>query len=446
MDILENTPNRLILQYMPTMLRVFSLIFIILPLILALIFMKDAKDMTAILFLVFFGGLFVVIGVKILLSAKTVTCIFDRESSRLTIIYQGLLEKDDVGYPLSDIREAKVSESAGTGDESPTYKLYLSLNSGEVLSLTNSESMGRNHKYLVADLINKFLNPQPNLINSKTIGGENNSRQSLSEPNLLPKELQREQVKVSQRVTKNESSFNYKEVTNNLENDLATGDFDKDKKIVGAFVQIPPGEFLMGSNSGSDDEKPVHKVIIAQGYEMGKYQITQDQWETVMGHNPSSFKGKLLPVDSVSWEDVQQFIGILNSNSNNYNYRLPTEAEWEYACRAGTRGDYAGDLDTMGWYQGNSGNHAHEVGKQQPNAWGLYDMHGNVWEWCLDWYGPYPRGVVTNPKGASSGAHRVKRGGGWYDIAAYCRSTDRSGYAPNYRLYDVGFRLVRTPR
>ncbi len=177
------------------------------------------------------------------------------------------------------------------------------------------------------------------------------------------------------------------------------------------FVKIPAGEFMMGDK----DDGPIHRVKISQGFEIGKYEVTQALWEAVMGNNPSRFKGSDLPVETVSWEDAQQFISQLNSQDKRYQYRLPTEAEWEYACRAGTTGDYAGNLYEMAWYENNSGNQTHPVGQKKPNAWGLYDMHGNVWEWCADWYDSdyYRNSPTTDPQGPSTGSSRVHRGGVW---------------------------------
>jgi formylglycine-generating enzyme required for sulfatase activity len=212
------------------------------------------------------------------------------------------------------------------------------------------------------------------------------------------------------------------------------------------FVRISAGEFSMGSTNGDSDEQPVHRVRISREFEMGKYEVTQAQWEAVMGNNPSNFKGPDLPVETVSWDDVQEFISKLNQSDNKYQYRLPTEAEWEYAARAGSTGDYAGDLDAMAWYSNNSGNTTHPVGQKQANAWGLHDMHGNVWEWCQDWYGPYAEGVVTDPQGPSSGSYRVARGGGWPSPAQRCRSAYRGNAAPGARRNLLGSRLVRTAR
>ncbi|HEY7545724.1 MAG TPA: bifunctional serine/threonine-protein kinase/formylglycine-generating enzyme family protein, partial [Blastocatellia bacterium] len=194
----------------------------------------------------------------------------------------------------------------------------------------------------------------------------------------------------------------------------------KETKIdVGAFVQIPQGEFLMGSEKGEGDEKPAHKVRISRPFEMGKYEVTQAQWEAVMGNNPSNFKGANLPVENVSWNDAQEFIQKLNARNDGYVYRLPTEAEWEYACRAGSTGDYAGNLDEMAWHGSNSASKTHSVGQKKPNAWGLHDMHGNVWEWCMDWYleNYYSQSPSADPPGPGTGSLRVSRGGSCYDVA-----------------------------
>jgi formylglycine-generating enzyme required for sulfatase activity len=214
------------------------------------------------------------------------------------------------------------------------------------------------------------------------------------------------------------------------------------------FVSIEPGSFEMGSYSGFDEEKPVHRVTISRRFQMQITEVTQGQWEAVMGSNPSYFKncGKDCPVEQVSWNDAKVFIVRLNERNDGWLYRLPTEAEWEYAARAGTTGQFAGNLDDMAWYDANSGNTTHPVSQKQANAWGLYDMHGNVWEWVEDWYGHYPSGAATDPKGPSSGSARVCRGGSWFNGAGSCRSELRNISAPDDRGNDLGFRLVRTAR
>lgn len=217
------------------------------------------------------------------------------------------------------------------------------------------------------------------------------------------------------------------------------------------FVLVPPGVFLMGSpdsdKDAREDEQPQHLVTISQPLYLGRYPVTQAQWQAVMGENPSHFTGDNLPVERVGWEDAQAFIRKLNAQEGHVRYRLPSEAEWEYACRAGSRtrycsGDDAGLLGPYAWYGENSGGKTHPVGLLQPNAWGLHDMHGNVWEWVQDWYGDYPAGAELDPEGPSSGASRVLRGGSWDDSASYCRTADRDFDSPDSRDNDVGFRLA----
>ena len=211
---------------------------------------------------------------------------------------------------------------------------------------------------------------------------------------------------------------------------------------------MPAGEFLMGSESeeADGDERPLTRVRISQGFFLGKYEVTQAEWEAVMGGNPSGFDecGPTCPVEKVSWDDTQEFIRRLNAMVGEERYRLPTEAEWEYAARAGTSGDRYGNLDAVAWYKGNSGDRTHPVGQKAPNAWGLYDMLGNVREWVEDWKGDYPGGSVTDPRGPVSGSKRVIRGGGWYDNTVYCRASFRINFSPGIRLYILGFRLLRT--
>ena len=216
------------------------------------------------------------------------------------------------------------------------------------------------------------------------------------------------------------------------------------------LMPITAGSFSMGSPNGDSDEKPVTRVTISRPYWLGATEVTQAEWAAVMGNNPSHFKGGNLPVEQVSYDDVLEFCRKLTERERaadrlpeGYEYTLPTEAQWEYACRAGTTGAYAGSLDAMGWYDANSGSKTHEVGGKQANGWGLYDMHGNVWEWCLDRSGAYPGGSVTDPRGASSGSFRVIRGGSWYFVAGYCRSAYRGGGTPGGRNISVlGVRLA----
>jgi formylglycine-generating enzyme required for sulfatase activity len=213
------------------------------------------------------------------------------------------------------------------------------------------------------------------------------------------------------------------------------------------FRLIQPGTFMMGS--------PAHQVTPTKQYYMGNYPVTQSEYARIMGRNPSSFQGDRHPVEQVSWEDATEFIKKLNGlpeeraaeRAAGRVYRLPTESEWEYACRAGSSraycfGEDEARLGEYAWYGANSGSKTHPVGQKAPNAWGLYDMHGNVWEWCSDWYGDYPSGSVTDPTGASTGSCRVGRGGSWLLEAARCRSAARYGNAPSNRFNVLGFRLA----
>ena len=217
------------------------------------------------------------------------------------------------------------------------------------------------------------------------------------------------------------------------------------KALTGEFIQIPAGEFMMGSNSGGSDEKPRHRVRITKRFEMGKYEVTQAQWKAAMGANPSNFKGDDRPVETVSWNDAQEFLKRLNATDDGYRYRLPTEAEWEYAARAGSTADTVADLDAVAWYSGNSGSETHPVGRKRANAWGLYDMLGNVWEWCADWYGAnyYSSSPVDDPQGPASGAFHVVRGGSWDFGPEVVRPSGRDWDVPGVRVLNFGFRLVR---
>ena len=220
------------------------------------------------------------------------------------------------------------------------------------------------------------------------------------------------------------------------------------------FVLIPAGTFQMGCSSDKEcdvDKKPRHRVTISKPFYLGKYEVTQKQWEAVMGNNPSKFKGPDLPVERVSWNDAQEFIKRLNAMEGHKRYRLPTEAEWEYAARAGSEtaysfGDSVESLKNYAWYKANSGMKTHPVGKKRPNPWGLYDMHGNVWEWVGDWFGKkqYADGSAVDPVGPDKGKDRVLRGGSWDYVAKYCRSSHRDYDKPTLTVSNDGFRLLMT--
>lgn len=255
------------------------------------------------------------------------------------------------------------------------------------------------------------------------------------------------------------------------------------------LVLIPSGSFSMGSASGDDqshDDERQHQVRISEPFYMGTTEVTQAQFQKVMGFNPSKFRGVAgsaesgsLPVEQVSWSDAVGFCNRLSSmpgeKKHNRTYLLPTEAQWEYACRAGNTLDLGfesnvEELSKYAWFGDNSGEklldtaaiwksvnedvdhylsilnknqcRPHKVGQKNPNPWGLYDMHGNVWEWCSDWYAPYPKGVRVDPVGALSGTDRVLRGGGYHFQATDCRCAERHGSFPSNRVDDLGFRVV----
>ena len=221
------------------------------------------------------------------------------------------------------------------------------------------------------------------------------------------------------------------------------------KKLVENMVRVEGGTFTMGATAeqGSNpngDEKPTHQVTLSTYY-IGKYEVTQAEWQAVMGTNPSGFKGDNLPVESVTWFDCQEFIRKLNELTGK-QFRLPTEAEWEYAARGGNKSNrtkYAGgsDIDNVAWYSDNS-NGTHPVGQKRPNELGLYDMSGNVYEWCQDWFGDYSSTSQTNPQDPATGTKRVLRGGCWFNDARICRLSCRDGSGPDYGGSDCGLRLA----
>jgi formylglycine-generating enzyme required for sulfatase activity len=222
------------------------------------------------------------------------------------------------------------------------------------------------------------------------------------------------------------------------------------------FVSLSAGSFMMGSENGKPDEKPAHRVNISSGFLMGRYEVTQGEWKIVMGREHANFKGDNFPVQFVTWNDTQAFISRLNQSNDGYTYRLPTEAEWEYACRAGTTTEYADELQWLAWYRGNSDQKVHPVGHLHPNAWGLFDMHGNVTEFCQDWYDAnyYRNSPGTDPQGPGSGKERVLRGGSFFDPGPLPNSTDgflrsaaRNQTNPDGgTLEEYGFRIVAVPR
>jgi formylglycine-generating enzyme required for sulfatase activity len=223
------------------------------------------------------------------------------------------------------------------------------------------------------------------------------------------------------------------------------------------FVWIPAGSFTMGSPAdevGRNPDETQHKVILSRGFWLGKYEVTQAQWTAVMGSNPSLFQSPDKPVEKVSWEDARYFITALNVGKASIGgpYRLPTESEWEYAYRAGTTARFywgddptETDIDDYAWYNFSSSSQTHDAGEKLPNAWGLYDIAGNVYEWCQDRYGAYPTGPVTDPQGADFEDDRVLRGGSWSNGSGLSRAAYRRADTPVTANEAYGFRLARTP-
>ena len=219
------------------------------------------------------------------------------------------------------------------------------------------------------------------------------------------------------------------------------------------LIRIPAGTFQMGSpdsEEGRDEnEAPVHSVTIGQDFYLGKYEVTQAQWEAVMGYNPSTEIDPNYPVNKVSWQDCQAFFKKLGKLVNETGFRLPTEAEREYACRAGTTtaayyGDAADEeiIEKHAWSRINSDGELHEVGQLKSNPWGLHDMYGNVWEWCSDWFGPYSAEAQTDPQGPETGEEKVFRGGSWMARPEWLRSADRGKFTPDNQRNTGGFRVA----
>ena len=230
------------------------------------------------------------------------------------------------------------------------------------------------------------------------------------------------------------------------------------------YVKIPAGEFMMGCSKGDSmcdmhdpassiisffkdlSENPAHMVKITKPFEIGKYVVTQGEWKKLMGTDLSTFKGDNLPMENISWNQIQDFLTKINSMNDGFKYRLPTEAEWEYAARAGGTGPLAGDsLDAIAWYDQKGGAKTKPVGTKAPNAWGLYDMQGNVWQWVQDAYTGYKKNAVSDPVN-NKGDNRVLRGGSWDLKDVEIRVSNRFAIPPNFKNNSAGFRLVREPK
>jgi formylglycine-generating enzyme required for sulfatase activity len=220
------------------------------------------------------------------------------------------------------------------------------------------------------------------------------------------------------------------------------------------LIWVGPGVFAMGSQAGEAADKaetPPTRVTLTRGFWLGRTEVTQAQYLAIAGVNPSHFtgEGSSAPVERVSWIEAMAYCDKLTKRERaagrlpaNYVYALPTEAQWEYACRAGTTGQYAGDPEKISWYDLNSGDTTHSAAQRQPNQWGFYDMAGNVLEWCADWYGNYPGGAATDPTGPADGFFRMARGGSWRSKLEVGRSAARSGASPARQDYTLGFRLA----
>jgi formylglycine-generating enzyme required for sulfatase activity len=219
------------------------------------------------------------------------------------------------------------------------------------------------------------------------------------------------------------------------------------------LVPIPAGTFMMGSPAAEarrfPNEGPQTKVTLTKDFFLGATLVTQAQWASLMGTSPSHFKGDTLPVETISWDEARAFCQKLTDREKaagrlpeGHAFMLPTEAQWEYACRAGTTVGDPGDMHVAAWFQENSADTTHPVGTKPANEWGLFDMHGNVWEWCADWFKAYPGGAVTDPTGPASGAFRVIRGGSWDYDASCCRYAFRRNSFPDVRDVDIGFRVA----
>lgn len=244
--------------------------------------------------------------------------------------------------------------------------------------------------------------------------------------------------------------YNQQKLTGNEMNLPATEKIDIGHGINMEFILIQPGTFTMGSPMGSEeggDEAPEHKVEITKPFYLGKYEVTQEQWEELMGNNPSKFRGDKHPVDSISWDDSQLLLKKLQEKTG-FKFTLPTEAQWEFAARAGTstRWDFGESESILGdyaWFAGNSNDATQPVGQKKPNAWGFYDLYGNVQEWCIDWYAnPYLLDDVSDPRGPGSGDSRVLRGGAWGDDSTMVRSAYRNASGPDNIAPGNGIRVV----
>ena len=261
---------------------------------------------------------------------------------------------------------------------------------------------------------------------------------------------------VLESITKStDSEIALESITNSIDSEIVLESITN--SIGMKLVLIPAGTFTMGSpvgEVGRISSEMQHEVTLSKSYYLGAFEVTQNEYERVMGNNPSKSKGAKNPVEMVSWDEAVSFCKKLSEmpmeKAAGREYRLPTEAEWEYACRAGSSkaysfGETAESLGEYAWFGVGSAVTTHPVGEKKANRWGLYDMHGNAWEWCQDWFGIYPTGAVTDPQGPNGGLWRVSRGGGWSIDAGRCRSANRGRNNPSNGNASYGFRLALIP-
>ena len=271
------------------------------------------------------------------------------------------------------------------------------------------------------------------------------SQDGTGELNTLPESEKAELAKAVADSQESASGYDLTRLSNTVDGYALKPNYIVKSALNMELIWCPPGSFIMGAGSG--DDEPAHPVILTKGFYLGKYEVTQKEYQKVMGNNPSAFKGEKLPVEMVSWNDAVEFCQALSKMERvprGYEFVLPTEAQWEYACRAGTTTSYSwGNEITPQWanYIDNGLRKTAEVGSYPPNSWGFYDIHGNVWEWCQDWFGPLLNNSATDPIGAGSGSDRIQRGGSWNPPGTYLQSAFRNKYPPSGRGSHMGLRV-----
>jgi len=270
------------------------------------------------------------------------------------------------------------------------------------------------------------------------------SQDGAGEVNALPESEKAQLAKAVADSQESASEYDLTRLANTVEGYAPKPNYIVKSALNMELIWCPPGSFIMGPY---DNDNPAHPVILTKGFYLGKYEVTQEEYEKVMGNNPSEFKGEKLPVETVSWNDAVVFCEALKKKERvpaGWKFILPSEAQWEYACRAGTTTNYSWGNEIkpkLANYRDSALERTVEVGSYAPNPWGFFDMHGNVWEWCADWRDDYPSGSVTNPFVSKTGSVRVLRGGSWYNDGALLRSRRRNAGTPNFRNSHAGFRV-----